>query len=131
LQENEKRYDGREMKDHGFNHATFHPCKIGERRLDSKAGVLKLVAEGQVIVIGRCRRWFGRCGSSGDVGCRRAACWGRWYLNLARHAQNLANIDIGAILVDLGVVQVKDGVVDAMVGSNLVARIVENNYVSR
>jgi len=122
-------------KNHGLNHVKKksypHHCEIDQGREVMRA--LKLVAERHIIVIiGRWRRGLlRRCGSSRDGGSGDAAWRGRWYLHLTGHAQHLANVDIRALGVDLGVVQVKDGVVDAMTRGNLVACIVENNYVGR
>lgn len=44
---------------------------------------------------------------------------------------NLSNVDVGTLIIDLGVVHIQDGSVESMVSSNLVACVIKNDDVSR
>jgi len=90
---------------------------------------LELVAVREVVITGISRGRVGGLSSGRNGGCRKVASRRRRHLDLIGDAENLANVDVCAVRVDLGIILVKDGGVGLEVRRNLFAGIVLNDDI--
>jgi len=74
--------------------------------------------------------WLGgSCGNGDNCAGNEVSSGRRGDLYGVRSAKNLADVDVGAVPVDLGVVQVEDCRVDSVASSYLLACVIGNNDV--